>query len=77
MHLVLTDVIMPGLNGRDLARRILETYPQVKVLLMSGHADPVLAQHGVLDVGTYFIQKPFSNGALADKVRTLLDAAPA
>lgn len=72
IHLLMTDVVMPEMNGRDLARNILLLYPNLKCLFMSGYTDNVIAHHGVLDKGVYFIQKPFTKKDLADKVRAAL-----
>jgi CheY-like chemotaxis protein len=72
IHLLLTDVIMPGMNGRDLADRLVPQYPEMKVLFMSGYTDDVIVHHGVLDEGTAFIQKPFAPDVLARKVREVL-----
>jgi two-component system, cell cycle sensor histidine kinase and response regulator CckA len=72
IHLLMTDVIMPEMNGRDLANNILSHYPHLKRLFMSGYTANVIAHHGVLDEGVHFIQKPFSIQALADKVREAL-----
>ncbi|MDX9752979.1 MAG: PAS domain S-box protein [bacterium] len=69
IHLLITDVVMPEKNGRDLARAILDLYPQMKCLFMSGYTANVIAHHGVLDAGVQFIQKPFSMQALGKKVR--------
>ncbi len=77
IHLLVTDVIMPGESGRDLAARVLEMRPKTKVLYMSGYTDKTIARHGVLEPGIAFLQKPFSPSALAEKVREVLDAAPA
>ena len=74
IHLLLTDVIMPVMNGRDLAHKLLSLYPQLKCLFMSGYTADVIAHHGVLDDGVHFIQKPFSVHDLAAKVRDTLDA---
>ncbi len=73
IHLLVTDVIMPEMNGRDLAKNILSTYPNLKRLFMSGYTAKVIAHHGVLDEGVNFIQKPFSRKQLGAKVREALD----
>ncbi len=73
IHLLITDVVMPEMNGRDLARKMLSLYPNMKRLFMSGYTANVIAHHGVLDEGVYFIQKPFSRRDLAAKVREVLD----
>ena len=73
IHLLMTDVIMPEMNGRDLAKKILSLYPDIKRLFMSGYTADVIAHHGVLDEGVYFIQKPFSAIDLVAKVRAALD----
>lgn len=73
IHLLLTDVVMPEMNGRDLAKRLLSLYPNIKRLFMSGYTADVIAHHGVLDEGMHFIQKPFTLKELALKVRKALD----
>ena len=73
IHLLLTDVVMPEMNGRDLARRLLSLYPDIKRLFMSGYTADVIAHHGVLDEGVHFIQKPFSKTELSNKVREALE----
>ena len=73
VDLLVTDVIMPGMNGRDLARMLLEQYPGLKRLFTSGYTANVIAHHGVLDPGVHFLQKPFSLQALAAKVREALN----
>ena len=73
IHLLLTDVVMPEMNGRDLAKNLLSLYPHLKRLFASGYTANVIAHHGVLDEGVHFIQKPFSAQDLAAKVRTVLD----
>ena len=72
IHLLLTDVVMPGMNGKELSKLLLELYPQLKVLLMSGYAENVIARRGVLDSEVAFIQKPFTSDSLAGKIRQLL-----
>lgn len=72
LHLLLTDVIMPEMNGRDLSRSLLSLYPKLKILFMSGYTANVIAHQGVLDEGVHFIQKPFSTNDLATKVREVL-----
>ena len=73
VDLLLTDVVMPGLNGSELARRVAVSYPALKVLFTSGYADDAIARHGVLAHGVEFIAKPYSLQALATKVRDVLD----
>ena len=73
IHLLMTDVIMPEMNGRDLAKIMLSTYPGMKSMFMSGYTADVIAQHGVLEEGVHFIQKPFSLPNMAAKVRAVLD----
>ena len=73
IHLLITDVVMPEMNGRDLAKNLLSLYPDLKRLFMSGYTADVIAHHGVLDEGVHFIQKPFSRKDLAAKVREALD----
>ncbi|MGA8241115.1 MAG: PAS domain S-box protein, partial [Desulfobacterales bacterium] len=73
IHLLVTDVVMPEMNGRDLAKNILSTHPNLKRLFMSGYTANVIAHHGVLDEGVNFIQKPFSREKLGFKLREVLD----
>jgi len=72
IDLLLTDVILPGMNGRELADRIRNEIPTVKVVLMSGYAGDKLGRHGVLEDGLAFLPKPFTPAALLHKVRTVL-----
>jgi len=73
IHLVFTDVIMPEMNGLELARRIQLINPKAKCIFMSGHTANTIAHHGVLDESVYFIQKPFSKRDIAEIVRKVLD----
>ena len=74
IDLVLTDMIMPGMNGHDLAIELKELIPDLKCLFMSGYPDETIAQDNVLTEGTQFIQKPFSIRDIAAKLRDVLDA---
>jgi CheY-like chemotaxis protein len=71
--LLLTDVVMPGMDGKRLFAEAVKVRPELKVLYMSGYPDNVIAQRGILDAGVDFIQKPFSMQALATKIRSVLD----
>ncbi|MBF0303879.1 MAG: response regulator, partial [Desulfamplus sp.] len=70
--LLITDVIMPEMSGRDLAQNILSIIPHIKCLFMSGYTADIIAKDGILDEGMHFIQKPFSRKELALKVRNAL-----
>jgi CheY-like chemotaxis protein len=76
IHLLLTDVIMPGMNGRELAQRIAEIRPNVKILYMSGYTENVIGHNGMLDAGVRLLQKPFNLRDLKSIVREVLDATP-
>ena len=76
IHLLLTDVIMPGMNGRELSQRISEIRPNVKVLYMSGYTENVIGRNGMLDAGVRLLQKPFTLRDLKSKVREVLDSTP-
>ncbi len=73
--LVLTDVVMPGMNGRELVDQLRAKAPTLRVLYMSGYPEDAIGHHGVLDPGTWFLGKPFSGVALTRKVREVLAAA--
>jgi CheY-like chemotaxis protein len=76
IHLLLTDVVMPGMNGRELAQRISEIRPHTKVLYMSGYTENVIGRNGTLDEGIRLLQKPFTLRDLRTKVREVLDTRP-
>jgi two-component system, cell cycle sensor histidine kinase and response regulator CckA len=73
IHLLLTDVMMPGLNGKELSDKLLKISPDLKVMFISGYTDNAIVSHGVLDPGLTFLQKPFTPQLLAGKIRELLD----
>jgi two-component system, cell cycle sensor histidine kinase and response regulator CckA len=73
INLLITDVIMPEMNGRELAKRLLSLYPDMICMFMSGYTDDVIAHRGLLEEGVHFIQKPFSSQGLSAKVREALD----
>jgi signal transduction histidine kinase/ABC-type amino acid transport substrate-binding protein/ActR/RegA family two-component response regulator len=73
IQLLMSDVVMPEMNGRDLANRLFAHNPKLKILFMSGYTADVIAHHGVLDPSMHFIQKPFSIKDLSDKVREALE----
>ena len=73
LHLVVTDVVMPGLGGPEVARRVRELKPKARVLFVSGHSHDVIGEEGALDGGAEFLPKPFTASTLLDRVRTLLD----
>jgi CheY-like chemotaxis protein len=73
VHLLLTDLIMPGMSGRELAETLTSSRPTLKVIYMSGYTHDLITQHGVLDNSTELVEKPFSVESLLAKVRTVLD----
>jgi CheY-like chemotaxis protein len=75
IHLLLTDVVMPGMSGRELAEHITRGRDGTRVLYMSGYTDDAVLRHGVLEQGTAYIQKPFTPDILARRVREVLDGA--
>jgi len=72
IHMLITDGIMPGMNGRDLANRLADFRPAIKRLFISGFTADVIAQRGILDEGMSFLSKPFGRDVLARKVREIL-----
>jgi PAS domain S-box-containing protein len=75
IHLLVTDVVMPGMNGRVLSEHLLSKRPGIRVLYISGYTDSFIAGHGVLEAGTHLLHKPFTEQALISKIREVLDAA--
>ena len=74
IHLLLTDVVMPQMNGRELYTWLVERRPQLRVLYMSGYTEDVIIRRGVLEDGTPFMRKPFTARDLVDKARAALDS---
>jgi signal transduction histidine kinase/CheY-like chemotaxis protein len=74
IHLLITDMVMPGMDGSELANLIARIRPGIKVLYTSGYSDDVIARHGILEAGLPFIGKPYTPKALAGKVREVLDS---
>jgi len=73
VDLLLTDVVMPEVNGRVLAERLEALFPRLRVLFMSGYSDEAVFRHGIIRPNTAFIEKPFSEVSLAAKLREVLD----
>ena len=73
IHLLITDVVMPVMNGKELRDRLQSSHPELKCLFMSGYTADVIAHHGVLDEGVAFLEKPFTKQILAEKIRAVLD----
>jgi PAS domain S-box-containing protein len=76
IHILVTDLVMPGMNGREVGRQLTAGRPDMRVLYLSGYADDAIGRHGVLEPGLAFLQKPFTPETLARRVREVLDAPP-
>jgi len=76
IHLLMTDVVMPGISGRELAQRVVKIRPDIKILYMSGYTDQAIVHQGILEGDAVLLQKPFSMATLATKLREILTAEP-
>ena len=72
IHLVITDVVMPGMGGREMVKQLIETRPETKVLYLSGYTEDAIVSDGSIEKGTAFLQKPFTLQNLSRKVREVL-----
>jgi DNA-binding response OmpR family regulator len=75
IHILVTDVVMPGLSGSQLAGQLVRRRPELLVLYISGYPEDSIAHHGVLSEDQHFLQKPFPPGQFLEKIRAVLDAS--
>ena len=75
IHLLITDVVLPEMSGKDLTEEMIKIRPEIKTLFMSGYTADIIAPHGILERGVHFVQKPFTTQSLGRKVREVLDKA--
>ena len=76
VDLLMTDVVMPGMSGRELAEQLSRLRPGIKILYMSGYTDHAIVHHGILETGAVLLQKPFTLSTLASKLREILEPQP-
>jgi two-component system, cell cycle sensor histidine kinase and response regulator CckA len=76
IHLLVTDVVMPGMDGRELAKRLTERCPELRAIFISGYTDNAVVRNGFRDPNTVYLQKPFTLDSLARKVREVIDGIP-
>jgi CheY-like chemotaxis protein len=74
IHLLLTDLVMPGMSGNEVVKHLAAERPEMKAIYMSGYTDDIISLHGILNQETNFLQKPFSPRALAQMIREMLDS---